>query len=138
MECPVLEESKIDGVSENQDSLRQKFLFARSNNSPKLPVHPIQAIQNNWANDQKELKYFGLANTFGSHMSFRLQMEEAILTHHQKQRFPQLSPSSVALETFFGDDEFITIEDYLNLPENSEEFELNPLHTYMEQQFFPS
>jgi len=65
-------------------------------------------------------------------------MEEAILTHHQKQRFPQLSPSSVALETFFGDDEFITIEDYLNLPENSEEFELNPLHTYMEQQFFPS
>jgi len=111
--------------------LRDKFLLSRGTNNR---VHPVQAIQSNWCRDQKELKYFGAENTFGSHMPIRLQMEEAIVLNHQRHRFTP--SSSIALETLLGEDELIFIEDIYSHPDFSEEFEENAFNNHMEKLHF--
>ena len=72
-----------------------------------------------WLRTQLETKHFIMAQTYGSHLPMQIRMELDILS--QAKRLPGIRSSNVGAETILGRDETIDFEDFLGLPQDSEQ-----------------
>jgi len=99
-------------LTTGRDTMRQGLGTIQND---KLPVHPVQIIQDTHFRRENESRKMMLNRVFGVYFPMRLQIEETILS--QFQRFPGLKSSFVGLETLLGMDEEIEFEDYLSNPE---------------------
>ena len=98
-------------------------------------AHPIEAIQKDWLRTQLETKHFLMSSIYGSHLPMAVRMEMETLS--KVQRLPGLPSSRVGLECLMGRDETIDFEDFLGLPQDSEQepvdqrFQLEQRHGLM-------
>ncbi|KAL6080186.1 hypothetical protein QOT17_000563 [Balamuthia mandrillaris] len=83
-----------------------------------LPQHPLEESFKNFVNNDTSFKRAALSNVFGSHMSLRLQAEEAILSEFQ--RLPSLHSERSGLKTMLGVDDDLGFVDFLQDPSYSE------------------
>ena len=82
-------------------------------------ANPVETIQKEWLRNELERKHHVMGNVYGSHLPMAIKMEMNILS--QVQRLPGLPSSHIGLNTVLGRDETIGFEDYLGVPEMSEE-----------------
>ncbi|XP_009621363.1 cyclin-B1-2 [Nicotiana tabacum] len=89
--------------------------------------HPLESAYHSTKVRQEEMKRKVLANTYGSALPMKLELDRQILSRFQ--RPPGAIPSSmVGLEALTGGLEDFAFEDYLNDPKDSESF--RPVDTY--------
>lgn len=79
------------------------------------PAHPVELIQKKYPLASRHSQKLLAANTFGSHVAMRMNMEEAILS--QFRRLPALQSSFTGLETLLGMEDEIDFSDYLGTPD---------------------
>ena len=82
-------------------------------------AHPVEAIQKDWLRTQLETKHFLMSSVYGAHLPMAIRMEMETLA--KVQRLPGLPSSRVGLECLMGRDETIDFEDFLGLPQDSEQ-----------------
>ncbi len=92
------------------------------------PLHPVERMQN--AEGGRAMREFNrkldsVRRIYGSGLAMRLQTEvrEASSMRMRLPGMPQAS--NVGLETLLGRDETIDFEDFLGLPDDSPDFEIN-------------
>merc|ERR1712216_787735 len=78
-------------------------------------VHPVQAIETGAFRQAFEAKTQEMSAIYGSHMAMRMQMENAILSRHQ--RLPGLKSNFVGLSALHNTDEDFGFEDVLDVPD---------------------
>ncbi|XP_009771580.1 cyclin-B1-2-like [Nicotiana sylvestris] len=93
--------------------------------------HPLESAYHSTKVRQEEMKRKVLANTYGSALPMKLELDRQILSRFQ--RPPGAIPSSmVGLEALTGGLEDFAFEDYLNDPKDSESFRPVDTHHGME------
>eukprot|EP01095_Lingulamoeba_sp_RSL-Kostka_P010234 TRINITY_DN364_c0_g1_i1.p1 TRINITY_DN364_c0_g1~~TRINITY_DN364_c0_g1_i1.p1 ORF type:complete len:151 (-),score=51.19 TRINITY_DN364_c0_g1_i1:34-429(-) len=83
-----------------------------------LETHPVEKLQQNIYQDKK-MKKEGLRHLFGQHMPMRLALEESVMS--QSLRLPGMDSSYFGLEILTGQCYEIGFEDFLDMPEFSEQ-----------------
>ncbi|MCD7450695.1 hypothetical protein HAX54_008149 [Datura stramonium] len=93
--------------------------------------HPLESAYHSTKVRQQEMKRKILANTYGSALPMKLELDRQILSRFQ--RPPGAIPSSMlGLESLTGGLEDFAFEDYLNDPKDSESFRPVDMHHGME------
>ncbi|KAJ8568975.1 hypothetical protein K7X08_037190 [Anisodus acutangulus] len=96
-----------------------------------LGSHPLESSYHSTKIRQEEMKRKILANTYGSALPMKLELDRQILSRFH--RPPGAIPSSmVGLEALTGFLEGFGFEDYLNDPKESESFRPADMHHGME------
>ncbi|ONK79823.1 uncharacterized protein A4U43_C01F10490 [Asparagus officinalis] len=94
-------------------------------------VHPLQSLRETNLRSLAEKKRQGLDLTYGSAFNLKKDLDRQILSRFQ--RPPGALPSSMlGLEALTGDLDDFGVEDYLNLPQDSETFRPADMHHGME------
>ncbi|CAN4079565.1 unnamed protein product [Withania somnifera] len=89
--------------------------------------HPLESAYHSIKVKQQEMKRKILANTYGSALPMKLDLDRQILSRFQ--RPPGAIPSSmVGLESLTGELDYFALEDYLNDPKDSEGFRPVDMH----------
>ncbi|XP_055805680.1 cyclin-B1-2-like [Solanum dulcamara] len=89
--------------------------------------HPLESSYHSTKARQQEMKRKILANTYGSALPMKLELDRQILSRFQ--RPPGAIPSSMlGLESLTGGLEDFAFEDYLNDPKDSESFRPVDMH----------
>eukprot|EP00656_Telonema_subtile_P024748 TRINITY_DN2691_c0_g1_i3.p2 TRINITY_DN2691_c0_g1~~TRINITY_DN2691_c0_g1_i3.p2 ORF type:complete len:126 (+),score=35.14 TRINITY_DN2691_c0_g1_i3:200-577(+) len=96
-------------------------------------LHPVQNLQTNFLRQKVDRKAVDMGNLYGSHMTMRFKMEQALLARHQ--RLPGLKSEFVGLNTLLNQEEEFGFEDVLDDPWNNEE-PCMPMHDSMEIKLF--
>merc|ERR1712178_325769 len=96
-----------------------------------LSSHPVEQIVEKSGRDEFKSKINELEVLYGRHASIRRQMELNILS--KAQRLPTLQSGFLGLDTILGTDENILPRDFMDLPSNKPERQVN-LHGAMELQ----
>ena len=102
---------------DTQNGAAQKAAAARAYGAAH--AHPVEAIQQDWLRTQLETKHFLMSSVYGAHLPMAMRMEMETLA--KVQRLPGLPSSRVGLECLMGRDETIDFEDFLGLPQDSEQ-----------------
>lgn len=88
-------------------------------------VHPIEGVQQSHEKLALHTKRALQAATYGSAFPMRRMMQESVLS--QFHRLPGLPSSGIALEILRGKDADMDFDDYLNLPQDSPDGQVDTL-----------
>ncbi|XP_021770567.1 cyclin-B1-2-like [Chenopodium quinoa] len=96
-----------------------------------LEAHPLQSAVLKAEKTQQEMKRKILANTYGSALPLKMDLDRQILSRFQRPPGP-ISSSMLGLEAVTGTLDDIGFEDYLNDPRDSESLRVPDMHHGME------
>ncbi|XP_021743873.1 cyclin-B1-2-like [Chenopodium quinoa] len=117
---------QIGGI--HNDALRFGFHGVKSE---ILEAHPLQSAVLKAEKTQQEMKRKILANTYGSALPLKMDLDRQILSRFQRPPGP-ISSSMLGLEAVTGTLDDIGFEDYLNDPRDSESLRVPDMHHGME------
>ncbi|GAB2288825.1 hypothetical protein Dimus_023136 [Dionaea muscipula] len=117
---------EIGGVQ--NDSLRFGLHGVKSD---IVEPHPLQSAYRSTKNTQEEIGRKILANTYGSALPLKMDLDRQILSRFQRPPGP-IPSSMLGLDAFTGSLDHIGVEDYLNDPRDSEVFRPVDMHHGME------
>ncbi|KAK5810895.1 Cyclin-B1-2 [Gossypium arboreum] len=124
MEAPKTIQHEIGGVQ--NDALRFGLHGVKSD---LVGSHPLQSAYESAKKTQEEMKRKVLANTYGTAMPLKMDLDRQILSRFQR---PLLPSSMLGLEAVTGTLDDFGFEDYLNDPRDSETVRPLDLHHSME------
>ncbi|OMO80126.1 Proteasome maturation factor UMP1 [Corchorus capsularis] len=97
--------------------------------SDLVGTHPLESAYESAKKTQEETNRKVLANTYGTAMPLKRDLDRQILSRFQR---PILPSSMLGLEALTGELDHFGFEDYLNDPRESESFRPQDLHHSME------
>ncbi|WVZ66765.1 hypothetical protein U9M48_015946 [Paspalum notatum var. saurae] len=119
-------------ISETHDTLR--FGINAGVKADLAPPHPLQSTIHSEAKFWADKKKFGTEAIYGSAFNIRKDLDAQILSRFQ--RPPGALPSSMlGYEALTGSLDDFGFEDYLNMPQDSDNFRQPDMHHGMEVRF---
>ncbi|XP_077253731.1 cyclin-B1-2-like [Tasmannia lanceolata] len=93
--------------------------------------HPLQSLYESTKRSEEDTKRMILANTYGSALPLKMNLDRQILSRFQRPP-GALSSSMLGLEALTGSLDDFGFEDYLNDPRESETYRPTEMHHGME------